>query len=298
MPVDDLPASELPDVAQRCSNIRRWGAADESGTLNLITPAKRREAAALVCEGISIPIGRVPRRGLPGVQVDMTALGAESAWTCRDRLTIDTHSPGLTHLDALGHVYLDGKLYNERDAAEMVTSDGLHFADVHALRDGIFTRGVLLDICAVRGVRWLPPGSKIYSADLDAAERNAGVKVEAGDAVLVHSGIEQREMAQGAEDPTTRPGLAAEAISWIHERDVAVYSGDCFEALPSGYRDHPLPLHMIGSSQMGLVILDNPTMTELVPTCARLGRHTFLMTCAPLPIPGSTGSPVNPLALF
>lgn len=298
MSVDDLPASELAGVAQRCSNIGRWGAADERGTLNLITPAKRRDAAALVSEGISMSLGRIPSGGLPGVRGEMTPLGAESAWTCRDRLTIDTHSLGLTHLDALGHVYLDGKVYNDRDAAEVVTSAGLRFADVHALRDGIFTRGVLLDVCAVRGVGWLPPGAKIYAADLDAAERHAGVTVEAGDAILVHSGIEQRERTQGAEDPATRPGLAAEAISWIHERDVAVYSGDCFEALPSGYRDHPLPLHMIGSSRMGLVILDNPTMTELVPTCVRLGRYAFLLSCAPLPIPGSTGSPVNPLAVF
>src|SRR3954452_11907766 len=141
----DLPASALPGLAQRCSNIGRWGDADQRGTLNLITPAKRREAAALVREGTSVSLGRVPGPGQPGVHLDMTPTADESAWTCRDRLTIDTHSNGLTHLDALGHVFLDGKIYNERDAADEVTPAGLGFADIRALSDGIFTRGVLLD---------------------------------------------------------------------------------------------------------------------------------------------------------
>src|SRR4051812_49047893 len=118
----DLPASALPGLAQRCSNIGRWGGADQRGTLNLITPAKRRAAAALVREGVSVPLGRVPGPEQSGVHLEMTPTGAESAWTCRDRLTIETHSHGLTHLDALGHVYLDGRIYNERDAAEEVTS--------------------------------------------------------------------------------------------------------------------------------------------------------------------------------
>ena len=113
-------------------------------------------------------------------------------------------------------------------------------------------------------------GEKIYSADLNAAEQLAGLTVGAGDAIFVHSGIERRERAQGAEDPAVRPGLAAEAISWLSERDIAVYSGDCFEAIPSGYRDFSFPLHMIGLGAMGLVLLDNPSLTALLATCAEL----------------------------
>ena len=62
---------------------------------------------------------------------------------------------------------------------------------------------------------------------MDAGERLAGMTIGAGDVIFVHSGIERRERAQGAEDPEVRPGLAAEAISWLSERDIAVYSGDC-----------------------------------------------------------------------
>ncbi len=230
--------------------------------------------------------------------MEMLPMGESASWTCHDRVTIESHTLGLTHLDALGHVYLHGRIYNGRRATEHVTESGLAFADVKALCEGIFTRGVLLDVCAARGVEWLQPREKIYSADLNAAEQLAGLTVGAGDAIFVHSGIERRERAQGAQDPAVRPGLAAEAISWLSERDIAVYSGDCFEAIPSGYRDFSFPLHMIGLGAMGLVLLDNPSLTALLATCAELRRSEFLLTCAPLPIAGATGSPVNPVATF
>jgi hypothetical protein len=132
---------------------------------------------------------------------------------------------------------------------------------------------------------------------MDAGERLAGVTIGAGDVIFVHSGIERRERAQGAEDPEVRPGLAAEAISWLSERDIAVYSGDCFEALPSGDHVFISPLHIIGLGAMGLVILDNPGLTALLTTCAELRRSEFLLTCAPLPIAGATGSRSTQLPL-
>ena len=139
--------------------------------------------------------------------MEMLPMGESASWTCHDRVTIESHTLGLTHLDALGHVYLHGRIYNGRRATEHVTESGLAFADVKALCEGIFTRGVLLDVCAARGVEWLQPGEKIYSADLNAAEQLAGLTVGAGDAIFVHSGIERRERAQSAAGPcgTARP---------------------------------------------------------------------------------------------
>lgn len=298
MTARELPEAALALIARDCSNVGRWGPADEKGTLNLITPEVRRRAAALVSVGRSVALGRMPPPGGPGVELRMKSVGEAGDLTCQDSVSIDCHTLGLTHLDALGHVYLDGRLYNGRRADEYVTESRLRFADVHALREGIFTRGIVLDICAVRGVDWLEPGAKIFSSDLEAAEELAGVRVTSGDAIFVHCGTERREQALGPEDPAFRPGLAAEAIPWIHARDIAVYSGDCFEALPSGFPEHPLPLHMIGSSAMGLVLLDNPSMSELIAVCAELRRSDFLFTCAPLPIVGATGSALNPLAVF
>lgn len=263
----------------------------------MITPAKRRSAASLVTEGRSIALGQTPGAG-EGLAVELVDLGEESAWSCRDRQIIDTHAPGLTHLDSLGHVFLNGEIYNRREVSATVTSSGLNFGDVRALIEGVFTRGILLDVCAVRDVPWLEPGQRIHYSDLIDAEQLAGEAVRAGDAVFIHSGREARERALGPDSSPARAGLAADSIAWLSERDIAVYSGDCYEALPSGYPRYPLPLHMIGLAAMGLVILDNPRLTELLQACRELGRSSFLFTCAPVPVRGSTGSPVNPLAIF
>lgn len=84
MRVDDLPEAELSELARRCSNVGRWGPLDERGTLNLISPAKRQSAAALVPEGLSISLARVRTPGDLGVGLEMVELGDEGAWTCRD----------------------------------------------------------------------------------------------------------------------------------------------------------------------------------------------------------------------
>jgi hypothetical protein len=85
---------------------------------------------------------------------------------------------------------------------------------------------------------------------------------------------------------------------WLHERDIAVYSGDCVERLPITEPLRELPLHQIGIAAMGLVVLDWPSLTEMVTACARYQRTRFLLTVAPLAFPGATGSSVNPIATF
>ncbi len=90
----------------------------------------------------------------------------------------------------------------------------------------------------------------------------------------------------------------AECIPWIHEREVAVFSGDCIERLPQSYSRVTMPLHMIGLSAMGLAILDCTELEELRQVCRELNRYEFLVTCAPLRLRGGTGSPVNPIAVF
>lgn len=130
------------------------------------------------------------------------------------------------------------------------------------------------------------------------AERLAGVSVGRGDAVFVRTGLAAREAALGEGDPTLRAGLTARCLPCLHRREVAVYSGDCVERMPSPYAKVPLPLHQIASAAMGLVLLDNPPLDELTAAVEEVDRHEFLLVCAPLPIPRGTGSPVNPLAIF
>jgi kynurenine formamidase len=294
-----------PDLAwlyKRCSNVGRWGPDDERGTLNLITAAKRAEAARLVTEGRTVPLGRAlktePSRVNRSPAVHRMLFAGHAPYMCHDAVEFAPHGYAVTHLDAPGHVFFDGLIWNGRDAAAVVTSAGLQFGSIRAFNDGVFTRGVLLDIAAARGVAWLADDDDVTPADLDLAEELAGVSVSPGDAIIVRIGLASREAVLGEEDPTRRAGLTSECLMWIKDRDVAVYSGDCVERRPSPYPTYPLPVHMIGMAAMGLVFLDNLAVEALRDTCRELDRWSFLLTCAPVVLDGATGSPVNPLAVF
>lgn len=298
--MDELQVLEL---LERCSNAGRWGPDDDLGTLNYITPAKRVEAASLVRVGKSVSLGRdlsraQSRANPTPVVLRMLFFRRRDPTFHLDSVELVSHGYSVTHLDAFGHADFEGTMYNGRRADECVTADGLTFGSIHALRDGIFTRGVLLDVARARGVDWLEPEEGILPADLERAERFGGATAGSGDAILVRIGLAAREAARGEEDPSHRAGLMPECIPWLHDRQVAVYGGDCIERIPLPYARIPLPLHTVGLVAMGLVFLDNPTMEELSAVAASVGRYEFLLACAPLRLAGGTASPVNPVAVF
>jgi kynurenine formamidase len=285
----------------RCSNAGRWGSDDELGTLNLITPHKRRCAASLVVEGVSVSLGSdidtLQRELNPRPAWHVMHLERALPYALHDSILLDIHGVG-THLDAVGHVYFDGVGYNDRNQDEIVTNDGLLANSIHAMRAGIFTRGVLLDVAGATGVPWLEPDRVVTPADLEAAEALAGLRVEPGDAIFVHTGLERRATPHDPAELVARAGLDLDCVYWLRERDVAVYSGDCVERLPISDPVLELPLHQIGLAAMGLALLDWPRLTALLAACARYDRADFLLTVAPLRIPFATGSPVNPIATF
>lgn len=295
--------AELDALFERVDNKGRWGDDDQLGTLNYITPAKRVAAAGLVREGRALSIARdLNTRMTPSdprpVRHTMIYQEHEPRGAV-DEITLFLHGFANTHLDAVAHVFRSGDVYNGRRAEDVATGAGLTFGDIHAQRDGIFTRGVVLDISAVRGVDWLTPEDGVTVADLDAAEQRQGVRIESGDALFLYVGLEKREAAEGPEDIGRRCGIMPEVLGWLHEREVAVYSGDCIEAFPNPYgHRYSIYLHNIGLPAMGLVLLDIPAMEPLVATLRELGRSDFLLTTAPLRLPGGTGMPVNPTALF
>ena len=283
-----------------CSNAGRWGPDDELGTLNLITPATRRRAARLVTEGLSVSMAAdlsVQHSPSTDSLTSHTAFSDPAApIAVADAVTLQVHGWS-THLDALGHIYTDDVGYNGRRRTEVFTGDGLSANAITALKDGVFTRGVLLDVAASRGLPYLPADHVITRGELEDAEHAAGVTVEAGDALFVHTGLTAR-LATGPDAPDHRAGLGIDAVLWLRERDVALFGGDCVELLPGPDPDLPLPLHQLGIGAMGLTLLDWPHLDRLLAMCAQLRRRQFLLTVAPLPIVGGTGSPVNPIATF
>ena len=297
-----MTEEEVLALAERCSNLGRWGSDDQLGTLNLIDDAVRLAALRSVRIGEVATLGAV----LPVGRSRQEYPSAEGVWrrdaiSSFDALTLDVHGYEATHLDALGHVFLEERTWGDRAAADVLGAAGLDFGSILAAAErAIVTRGVLLDVAGVRGVQWLTPSDGIGAADLEAAEASAGIRVGVGDAIFVRSGHGLRAAAEGESHDETAPheGLLPEAVEWLWRRDVAVYSGDCIEQRPGRSARVPMPLHQIGLAKMGLWILDCPDVETLAAACRRNGRSEFLLIVAPLKIPGGTASAVNPLAIF
>lgn len=288
---------------ETCSNVDRWGEQDELGTLNYITPSKRAQAAGLV-SGVSVvslsrdlSTKQSPANPTPVVH-KMLYVAHSDPITCLDSIEVTPHGFDVTHQDAVGHVYFEGTAWNGRRAEAIVGPDGMEFGSIYALRDGIVTRGILLDVAASRGVAYLEPGEPVWPSDLEAAEARGGTEIESGDAVFVRVGLGAREAANLVDPGEPRAGLTAGCLEWLHSKQISVYSGDCVEQIPSPYKRVTLPLHMIGMVAMGLALLDNVQIESLAQRCSEVGRNAFMLVVAPLRIPKATGSPVNPLALF
>lgn len=284
------------------SNWGRWGTNDELGTLNLITEETRARAVAQArlgrCVSLARPIEPASMLGgpfapptppSPPVQQAMLYTGVPPM-AMAEVLVMTPHNPGLTHLDALVHIPVDGHVYPGRPLTEAVTPTGIHHGSTTAFADGVLTRGVLLDLA--HGDR-LPPAHPVTGADLDAAEQRSGVRLEPGDALVVRGGW------TFSRDPASpMPGMTVDAVAWMRRRDVSVYAGDIGDAHPPVDPQVALPLHLIGLARLGMPLIDGAEVEELAAVCAELGRYTFLLTIAPPRLRGATGVPVNPQAIF
>ena len=216
-----------------------------------------------------------------------------------DEYRVIYHGFTQTHLDALCHLFYKGQMYNGFSQKE-VSERGAAKLSVANVKQGIFTRGVLMDLPRLLGVRFLAGGHAIYPADLEAWEKTAGVKVECGDAVLIRTGRWTRGEVEGDWDiMKSSAGLHASCLPWLKERAVAVVGSDlALDVLPSGVDDFPMPVHWCVVVAMGMPILDNCDFEALSEEAKAQNRWAFLLSVAPLAVEGGTGSPVNPLATF
>ena len=297
-----LRADEIQEFHTSLSNWGRFGDKDQLGTLNLITAEKRVAAAALVRSGRTVSCSR-PLATEPGPHnpqpVRHLMLATVSEGYGGDYFAMAPHGFAISHIDALCHIFHEGKLYNGY-AAERVTAHGALDLGIQELRDGVVSRGVLLDAARVRGEDWLEPGEPIFVEDLERAESEAGLRVEPGDVLLVHTGRWRRHDAEGAWAAGERlAGLDASCLPWLHERGVAALGGDgASDVLPSRIEGVPLPIHSVAIPTMGLHLIDNLELGDLADACVAEERWEFLLTLAPLVLKRGTGSPLNPIALF
>ena len=286
------------------SNWGRWGDDDQLGTLNLITPEKRLQAIGLARVGTSVSMSHnyIKEQALDATspfEHEMLGVGSPGAFRS-DRYSIAYHGYAHSHLDALCHMMYEGRLYNGYVRDDEVTESGCNKLAIINLKQGIVTRGILMDIARLKGVEYLEPGTPIYVEDLEAWEREAGVRVGSGDVVLIRSGRWARRAEVGAwRTGREAAGLHASVVPWLRERGVAILGSDYTnDVLPSGVEGVSQPIHQLMLVALGTPLFDNLDLEAVAAEAARQDRWEFMLVAAPLAVEGGTGSPLNPLAIF
>jgi kynurenine formamidase len=296
-------------------NWGRWGPDDELGTLNLITPARVRDAAALVRSGrrvsMEIPINKTAGPDNPSQAIHFVTqahdidIGSSGLTFALDFLGMACHGDAHTHIDALCHIAYMGVTYNGRPAGTVMTSKGATSLDIANYHAGIVGRGVLLDVPRYRGVPWLEPGEAVTRAELEAVEAAQGVRLGEGDILVFRTGHHRRRLELGPWNNSYPPagegkaGLHVDTIPWMHERRIAAFlpDGDG-ETVPSGVEGMLYPIHALQVVAMGMCVSDSLQFEDLARACEGEGRFEFLVVGLPLRLPGGTGSPWNPIAIF
>ncbi len=305
----DLDRADVERMMEELSNWGRWGADDQLGAANLITPEKRLEALALATEGITVSLAHrvlkeeaddVPRPfghrmlGVPDPAGEPSFFGGVS-----DNYAVSYHGYSHSHIDSLCHILYKGQMYNGV-SQDTITEDGCSNASIVNLQGGIVTRGVLLDFPRLKGVPYLEPGTPIYVEDIEAWEEMAGVTVQPGDAIFVRTGRWARRAELGPWNISRNTaGLHASTMPWVKSRDVSFIGSDAaLDVVPSLVEGVNLPVHLIAIVALGVDLFDNQDLEALAETAASLNRWEFTLIAAPLAVENGTGSPINALAIF
>jgi kynurenine formamidase len=236
-----------------------------------------------------------------------------------DRYNVSYHGTAHSHLDALCHFPITplGRLFDGVVTTANNSPDGCTRFGIENLRDGVVTKGVLFDATLLPHLRepgrpWLAPGTHVHKSDLETLERIEHVRVESGDVILLYTGRWARRAALGPWPTSGSPtaagvgvaGYDADAMEFVHEREVSFIGHDEWnDAFPNGYPGvesilSVLPVHALAIAVMGVDIFDNLDLERLAQAARQQKSYEFLFVAAPMQVPGGTGSPLNPLAIF
>lgn len=312
-----MDVTTVVELARKYRNWGTWGADDQLGSMNYVTPDKVAAAAGLVRKGkvfsLALPLdSEGPMTGSFGrinpVHV-MLQDGGDIETGAQDHLATLRYTDDAVYLvlqsstqwDALAHIYHDGQMYNGH-GTDAVTSAGARKNSITNIKDRAVGRGVLLDIARYKGKRWLDTSEPISADDLAGCAEKQGVEVREGDFVLVRTGqlLERREAgAWGDFAGGPAPGLAISAADFFCPRHVAAVSTDTWgtEVLPNESPDVFQPLHIIMLVNAGIHLGEMWDMEALAEDCADDGVYEFMLVAPPLTVTGSVGSPVNPQAI-
>lgn len=308
---------DVDSMIRRVSNWGRWGADDEVGTVNYITPKVRAEAAACIRTGkafsLAIPFNidgphppldrRLnPRHAMLQTGTDLKAgmqQGAVDGFGYSDDM-ITMALQSVTQWDGLSHAFYDYKMYNDRDCT-LVGSEGAEKNSIDKLANRVVTRAVLLDMPRALGVATLEPGYAITADDFEHALEIEQVEIRSGDILLIRTGHMAAIRASGswagyAYAPEPGPGLSV--LPWFQEKQIAGAATDtwAFEVIPGGASIF-FPIHAAGIVHMGLLIGEIFALDALAADCAEDGVYECFLSAQPLPFTKAVASPINPIAI-
>jgi kynurenine formamidase len=303
---------EFHELAEQVKNWGRWGADDELGTLNLITPdvVKRGVAAAKTGKTFSLAIplsedgpqiGIIEGRDNPTrrmLMIDQPSLGdPEGMRTSDDAVTMGLQAG--THWDSLAHASFLDQIYNGYPTST-ITEAGAAKCGIGNVTK-LVSRGILLDIARTKGKDMLDIPYAITGDDLDEACATQGVEVLPGDVVLIRTGMMQLLKAGQKEAYFGGTGPSFWSTKWFRDHDVAAVATDNvtfeyldFEKLET---EMALPVHVLHLVFMGMTQGQNWDLEELAADCAADGVYEFLLEASPEPFVHALGAPVNPIAI-
>ena len=289
-----------PSTDERCPS--RWGADDERGAANHMGPETVLKAARLIREGRVIELGRVLRGSMPlgprhfdlymkptGPNVGSNRRGSNEELVIAEMGQVGTQFDGFTHQT------IGDSLYNCVDQGEIMTRDGFTRLGVENVGT-LMTRGVLIDVAALKGVEMLPDTYEITVDDLQQALDRQGVALESGDAVLIHTGWGVLWDTDAERFMASNPGIGVAAAQWLVEQDPMLLGADNqpVEVSPNPDPQVSLPVHQIMLVVNGIHLVERMKLDAL----AAAGVHEFAFVVQPLKIQGGTGSTVAPVAIY
>lgn len=295
---------EIEAYLREGRNWDRWGNNSDVGAINLITPAKRVEAAQLIKTGRVVSLSRPlpvepsPQTPIPVQHYIKSDTGSDGRGSALDYVGIFQHGFSVTHVDALCHNWDQHGMWDGHDPVEEITFDGAQRGSIDQWSNGIMTRGVLLDVPKHRDRPFVTLETPVHGWELEDIANEQGVEIRPGDALLVYCGRERySETHADAFTPgSDLPGLHGSCLPFIRRWDVSMLGWDMLDATPND-SGIPMPVHGVLYA-FGVAILDNALLEPLAAICTDENRYDFLLSVNPLVIKGGTGSPVNPVAVF
>lgn len=292
-----------------------WGADDQAGGSNWITPAKVLEATKLVKTGKTYELGHIYERGMPlfgqrtysmfipgsptGGPFGKNNLVAHDEFLCTEIGQVGTQFDGPGHI-GMRMKMADGTVkdvfYNGFTVDEMRGPYGLEKLGVQNVKP-IITRGILIDIAGYKGVETLPQDYEVILADVQRALQQQGMSeddIREGDALFFNYGWSKlwREPEKYNTNP---PGIGLEVARWIVEKKASMIGSDQWTTEVWRNPDPELinPVHQELITKNGIFNLENMHFEELIED----GIYEFLFIFTPIRFKGATGSPGRPLAI-